>query len=138
MIKDKPYSRIIKLGAGLTLLAALSAFAVRAAEAQVVTPPPGSTPGQPQQVGPQRLSLGQAARMAAAQSASVEGAGYRVQEAQARVKEARAATLPQVSFSPNWSSHTINSASFGFNFPAPAGEKSLPDPKGQVIGPVKQ
>ena len=129
----------MKLGAGLTLLAALSAFAVREAQAQVVTPPPASAPGQqPQAVGPQRLSLGQAARMAAAQSATVEGAGYRVQEAQARVNEARASRLPQVSFSPNWSSHTINSASFGFNFPAPAGEKPLLDPKGQVIGPVKQ
>lgn len=123
---------IIRLGAGLTLLAALSAFAVRAAQAQVVTP------GQPQTAGPQRLSLGEAARLAAAQSATVEGAGYRVQEAQARVNEARAGTLPQVSFSPNWSSHTINSASFGFNFPAPAGEKPLLDPKGQIIGPVRQ
>src|SRR5689334_22637357 len=131
MIRDN-IPGIVRLGAGLTLLAALSAFAVRAAEAQVVTP------GQPQSAGPQRLSLGQAARLAAAQSATVEGAGYRVQEAQARVKEARAGTLPQVSFSPNWSSHTINSASFGFNFPAPAGETPLLDPKGQVIGPVKQ
>jgi outer membrane protein TolC len=129
---------ILKLGAALTLLAALSAFAVRAAQAQVVTPPPTSPAGQPQAPGTQRLSLGQAARMAAAQSATVEGAGYRVQEAQARVKEARAGTLPQVSFSPTWTSHTINSASFGFNFPAPAGEKPLLDPKGQVIGPVKQ
>jgi outer membrane protein TolC len=138
MINEKQYSKIMKLGVGLTLLAALSAFAVRAAEAQVVTPPPASSTGQPQPVGPQRLSLGEAARMAAAQSASVEGAGYRVQEAQARVKEARAATLPQVSFAPNWSSHTINSASFGFSFPTPAGEKPLLDPKGQIIGPVKQ
>lgn len=127
------FPRIVKLGAGLTLLAALSAFAIRSAEAQVVTPPPSTTPGQAQ-----RLSLGQAARLAAAQSASVEGAGYRVQEAQARVKEARASTLPQVSFSPNWSSHTINSASFGFNFPTAPGEKPLLDPAGQVIGPVKQ
>jgi outer membrane protein len=138
MINCEFVPRIIKLGAGLTLLAALSAFAVRAAEAQVVTPPSSTMPGQPQAGAPQRLSLGQAARLAAAQSANVEGAGYRVQEAQARVKEARAATLPQVSFSPNWSSHTINSASFGFNFPAPAGEKPLLDPAGQIIGPVKQ
>jgi hypothetical protein len=31
----------------------------------------------------------------------------------------------------------VNSASFGFNFPAPAGEKPLLDPNGQIIGPVR-
>jgi outer membrane protein len=137
MLNCEYVPRMIKLGAALTLLAALSAFAVRTAEAQVI-PPSSSAPVQPQAGTPQRLSLGQAARLAAAQSANVEGAGYRVQEAQARVKEARAATLPQVSFAPNWSSHTINSASFGFNFPTAPGEKPLLDPAGQVIGPVKQ
>jgi outer membrane protein TolC len=117
------FPQIIRLGAGLTLLAALSAFAVREAQAQ--------TPA------PMRLSIGEAARLAAQQSANVQGAGYRVQEAQARVGQARSALLPQLSFTPNWTSHTVNSASFGFNFPTQPGTPPLLDPNGQIIGPVK-
>jgi outer membrane protein TolC len=132
MMNRNYFPEIVRIGAGVTLLVALSAFFARVAEAQV------TTPGQRPVAGPQRLSLGEAARLAAAQSATVEGAGLRVQQAQARVKEERAGTLPQLHFTPNWSSHTINSASFGFNFPTPAGEPPLLDPKGQVIGPVKQ
>jgi outer membrane protein TolC len=60
-----------------------------------------------------------------------------VQQAQARVTQSRSALLPQVDVTPNWSSHTVNSASFGFNFPAAPGEKPLLDPNGQLIGPVK-
>jgi outer membrane protein TolC len=129
---NRHFSRTIRFGARLALIAAPSLFGAGPLHAQVTTPTP--TPA----TGPQRLSLGDAARLAAEQSASVEGAGYRVQQAQARVKQERAGTLPQLSFSPNWTSHTVNSASFGFNFPAPAGEKPLLDPAGQVIGPVKQ
>ena len=106
----------------MSILAALLAFAIRAAEAQVPTT--------------RRLTLGEAARLAAAQAAGVQGAQQRAQQALARVTESRAALLPQLSAAPNWTSHTINSASFGFNFPAPAGEKPLLDPNGQIIGPV--
>jgi outer membrane protein TolC len=119
------YPKIVRLGAGLTLLAALSAFAVRAAQAQTPV------------TGPQRLSLGEAARLAASQSAGVQGATYRVQQAKARVDEARSAFLPQISLTPNWTSHTVNSASFGFNFPTQPGVPPLLDPNGQIIGPVK-
>jgi outer membrane protein TolC len=114
------YPKIIRLGAGLSLIAALLAFFVRAAEAQT----------------PQRLSLGDAARLAAAQTAIVQSAGTRVQEAQARVLQSRASLLPQVTAVPNWTSHTINSASFGFNFATP-GQPPLLNPNGQIIGPVK-
>ncbi len=117
------YPKIIRLGAGLSLIAALLAFFVRVAEAQVATP--------------QRLSLGDAARLAAAQAAAVQSAATRVQEAQARVTQSRSALLPQLSAVPNWSSHTVNSASFGFDFPAPPGQPPLLDPNGQIIGPVK-
>jgi outer membrane protein TolC len=115
-------SKVIRVGAALSVLAALLAFAIRAAEAQMPTP--------------RRLSLGEAARLAAAQAAGVQGAQQRAEQAQARVTESRASLLPQLSAVPNWTSHTLNSASFGFNFPAPAGEKPLLDPNGQVIGPV--
>ena len=107
----------------MSVLAALLAFAIRAAEAQVPTP--------------RRLTLGEAARLAAAQAATVQGAEQRADQARARVTESRSSLLPQLSASPNWSSHTVNSASFGFNFPAPAGQKPLLDPNGQIIGPVK-
>jgi len=117
------YPKIIRLGAGLSLIAALLAFFVRAAEAQ--TPMP------------QRLSLGDAARLAASQTAAVQSAAARVQEAQGRVTQSRSALLPQVSAVPGWTSHTVNSASFGFNFPAQAGQPPLLDPNGQIIGPVK-
>src|SRR6476620_6238172 len=117
-------TKAIRLGAGLTLLAALAAFAAREAGAQ--------TPATPT-----RLTIGEAARLAASQTAPVQAANIRVQEAQARVKEANSAFLPQISLNPNWTSHTVNSASFGFNFPAPAGERPLLDPNGQIIGPVK-
>jgi outer membrane protein len=117
------YPRIIRLGAGLSLIAALLAFFVRAAESQIPTP--------------QRLSLGDAARLAAAQTAAVQSAAARVQQAQARVTQSRSALLPQLSAAPNWTSRTTNSASFGFNFPAAPGEPPLLDPNGQIIGPVK-
>jgi outer membrane protein TolC len=114
--------KLIRVGAALSVLAALLAFAIRASEAQVPTP--------------QRLTLGEAARLAAAQAAGVQGAQQRAAQAQARVTESRASLLPQFSAVPKWTSSTINSASFGFNFPAPAGEKPLLDPNGQIIGPV--
>src|SRR5262245_38425024 len=122
MINSNRFPTIIRLGAGLTLLAALSAFLVRAAEAQT----------------PVRLSLGDAARLAAGQAATVQSANYRVDEAKARVNQSRAALKPQLSAEPNWVDHTVNSASFGFNFPPPTPDaKPLLDPNGQIIGPVK-
>src|SRR5205814_865660 len=45
--------------------------------------------------------------------------------------------LPHLDITPNWSSHTVNSASFGFNFPTPSGQRPLLDPNGQIIGPVR-
>lgn len=85
----------------------------------------------------QHLSLGDAARLAAAQTAGVQSAEFRVREAQARVTQSRAALLPQFEATPRWTSTTINSASFGFNFPAEPGQPPLLNPNGQIIGPVK-
>ena len=77
--------KIIRLGALLSILAALLAFVVRAAEAQYRRP-----------TVPSRLSLGDAARLAASRTAAVQSAELRVSEAQARVKQSRASLLPQV------------------------------------------
>jgi outer membrane protein TolC len=122
------FPKVVRLGAFLSLIVALLAFAVRVAEAQQSPAPSASV---------RRLSLGDAARLAAAQTAGVQGAEFRVQEAQARVGEARSQLLPQIDATPNWTSHTLNSASFGFNFPAQPGQPPLLDPNGQIIGPVK-
>lgn len=115
--------RVIRIGGALALLAALLAFLVRSASGQ--TPPP------------RRLSLGEAARLAAAQTAGVKSAVLRVDQARARVAQARSVLLPQAGISPNWSSHTVNSYSFGFDFPTPPGQRPVLDPDGQIIGPVK-
>ncbi|HTE47321.1 MAG TPA: TolC family protein [Gemmatimonadaceae bacterium] len=116
------YPKVIRIGAVLAALAALLAFVVRSAEAQVPAP--------------RRLSLGDAARLAAAQTASVQSAQIRVQQAQSRVTQSRSSLLPQIEATPNWTSHTLNSASFGFNFPAEDGKPPLLKPEGQIIGPV--
>jgi len=120
------FPKVIRVGAGLCVLVALLAFLVRTASAQTDTMPRT-----------QRLSLGEAARLAAQQTAAVQSAQTRVDEARARVTQARSALLPQLEAVPNWTSHTINSASFGFNFPTAPGEPPLLDPNGQIIGPVK-
>ena len=117
------HPRIIRIGAGLAVLAALVAFVTRSAQGQSPTV--------------QRLSLGEAAHLAAVQTAGVQSAQYRVQEAQARVTQSRSSLLPRVSAVPNWTGHTVNSASFGFDFPTQPGQPPLLDPNGQIIGPVR-
>lgn len=121
----KRYPKIIRIGAWLSIVAALLAFVVRAAEAQA-----------PVDTTHIRLSLGDAARLAAAQTAGVQSAEARAQEARARVTQSRASLLPQVSAVPNWTSHTLNSASFGIAFPTAPGQPPLFPPNGAVIGPV--
>ncbi|HEX6575562.1 MAG TPA: TolC family protein [Gemmatimonadaceae bacterium] len=82
------------------------------------------------------LTLGDAARLAAKQSAPAVIAQLRTAEAQARVTQRRADLLPTLRTSALESGHTLNSATFGFDFPTPEGETPLLDPNGQIIGPV--
>lgn len=116
-------STIVRFGFAPTTLAVLFTCLAHAAAAQAPTT--------------ERLSLGDAARLAASQTAGVQSAQFRVQEAQARVTQSRSALLPQLQLVPRWTSTTINSASFGFNFPAQPGQPPLLKPNGQIIGPVK-
>lgn len=88
------------------------------------------------QQGPISLTLGDAARLAAKQSAPAIAAELRTREAEARVTQRRADLLPSFNTSALESGHTLNSATFGFDFPTPAGEKPILDPNGQIIGPV--
>jgi len=82
------------------------------------------------------LTLGDAARLAARQSAPSLFAQLQAREAAARVIQKRADLLPSLSAGALQSGHTLNSATFGIDFPTPAGQKPLFDPNGQVIGPI--
>jgi outer membrane protein TolC len=83
------------------------------------------------------VTLGGAARYAADKSAGPEAARLRVEQAEARVRQRRADFLPNLSGAFGENEHTFNSASFGINFADPATGKSLFDPNGQVLGPVR-
>ena len=85
---------------------------------------------------PTILTLGEAARLAARQSAPALIAQLETREAAARVTQARADLLPSLRTSALESGHTLNSATFGFDFPSPEGETPLLNPNGQIIGPV--
>lgn len=89
-----------------------------------------------QQPAPQRLSLADAVRMAARQSAIVQTAGLQTSAANARVSETRSAFLPNFGAGATEMQTTLNSATFGFNFPTQPGQPPLLDPLGQSIGPV--
>jgi outer membrane protein TolC len=82
------------------------------------------------------LSLGDAARLAAQQSAMAQGARLRADEAQARVRQRRADLLPTVSGYVQEAGRTFNTSTLGIDFPTPAGQKPIFDPRGQVEGPI--
>ena len=81
-----------------------------------------------------RLSFADAVRLASGEVPVVALATLRTNEADARVRQARAALLPSLSVSGAWLNRTFNSKSLGidFSFPLPSGgTASLPD----LIGP---
>ena len=82
------------------------------------------------------LSLGDAARLAAQHSAIAQGARLRADEAQARVRQRRADLLPTVSGYVQEAGRTFNTSTLGIDFPTPAGQKPIFDPRGQVEGPI--
>src|SRR4051812_40135395 len=82
------------------------------------------------------LTLGDAARLAARQSAVAQGARLRADEAEARVRQRRADLLPTVSSYVQEAGRTFNTSTLGIDFPTPPGQQPVFDPKGQVEGPV--
>src|SRR5436309_1265824 len=83
---------------------------------------------------PLRLSFADAVRLASGEVPVVALATLRTTEADARVRQARAALLPSLSVSGGWLNRTFNSKSLGidFSFPLPSGDTAtLPD----LIGP---
>ncbi|MDQ6926571.1 MAG: TolC family protein, partial [Candidatus Eremiobacteraeota bacterium] len=96
--------------------------------------PTGAATLGPAPVAP--LSLGDAARLAAVQSANSEEARDRIEQARGRLKQSRAALLPSFSGLGSQNQRTFNTASFGITFPSAPGQPPLFDPNGQVAGPV--
>jgi outer membrane protein len=111
----------LRVGALLSLLVALLAGVAPPARAQDTTV---------------RLTLGDAARLAARQSAAAEGARLRADQAEARVRQRRADLLPTVSAVASQNGRTFNTATLGLEFPTPAGQPPIFDPNGEVVGPV--
>ncbi len=122
--------------ASCRLFAAIATIAIATASAAAQMPgtSPGAASGQPPTAFP--LTLGDAARLAARQSALARGARLRADQAQARVRESRSELLPTLSSYVQEAGRTFNTSTLGIDFPTPAGQKPLFDPKGQVEGPV--
>ena len=91
-----------------------------AAQAPARTPPLG-------------LSFSDAVRLASGQAPAVSLATLRADEADARVRQVRAALLPSLSLGGSWLNRTFNSKSLGIDFsiPTQTGPQSLPE----LIGP---
>ncbi|MEO7217553.1 MAG: TolC family protein [Gemmatimonadaceae bacterium] len=82
------------------------------------------------QTTPATLSIGDAARMAARNTAPSQTAQIRVAEARARMRQSKAALLPSLDGSASQFTRTVNTASFGFSLPGL-------NPNGQIIGPFR-
>ena len=85
---------------------------------------------------PSTLSLSDAAKLAARQSATAVAARFRADQADARVTQRRADLLPTFSASALENGRTLNTATFGIDFPSPPGQPPVFNPEGQLEGPV--
>jgi outer membrane protein len=125
----------ISSGAAARILAAVSMMLLASPSARAqATPAPllNATPTDSAIA----LSLGDAARLAARQSATAQGARLRADEAQARVRERRADLLPNLSSYVQEAGRTFNTSTLGIDFPSQPGVPPLFDPQGQVEGPI--
>jgi outer membrane protein len=116
------------------LFGAVSAIATASSVALAQSPATSQTPTLSAAVIP--LTLGDAARLAARQSAVALGARLRADEATARVRERKADLLPTVSSYAQEAGRTFNTSTLGIDFPATPGNPPLFDPQGQVEGPI--
>jgi outer membrane protein TolC len=103
---------------------ALVACVIAASAARAQTPTPVS------------LSLGDAARLAAKQNGTAVAARFRAEQADARVTQRRADLMPNVSASALENGRTLNTATFGIDFPTATGQPPVFDPNGELQGPV--
>ncbi|HKJ03209.1 MAG TPA: TolC family protein, partial [Longimicrobiales bacterium] len=84
-----------------------------------------------------RLTLGDAARLGAERSATVQQARSRVEAAEARIRERTGDLLPTLDADVLRGARTFNTASFGLDFPTAPGQEPFFDPAGEVVGPVR-
>src|SRR4051812_48661466 len=84
-----------------------------------------------------RLSMSGAAALAAQRNPAVIASRARTSQTEARVIQARSALLPHVTAYAADGEHTMNTATFGIEFPTPPGQQPFFDPNGQVIGPIR-
>lgn len=89
------------------------------------------TPAQPL-----RLTLGDAARAAVEHSAVADIARAGIDQAKARVRQAKSALLPNVTGSMQQTGRSFNTATLGIQFPSAPGTPPLFDPNGQVVSGV--
>jgi len=126
----KIFPRISRLFAAVAAITMVSSGALAqtpaTSPAPAVAPPATATP----------LTLGDAARLAARQSALAQGARLRADEAGARVRQRRADLLPTVSSYVQEAGRTFNTSTLGIDFPATPGNPPLFDPQGQIEGPI--
>jgi outer membrane protein TolC len=113
-------ARSPRRAAALSLLALLAAALPAAAQ---------EAPGAP-------LTLGDAARLAAARNDLVDAARQRAAQAEARVVQRRADLLPNLSGIAAANGRTFNTATLGIDLPSAPGQPPLFDPDGEVQGPV--
>jgi outer membrane protein TolC len=110
--------------ARLAMLGALASIAI------------ASAPTPAQQTPAISLTLGDAARLAAHQSALAQEARLRADGAEARVRQRKADLLPTVSGYVQEAGRTFNTSTLGIEFPTPPGQRPVFDPRGQIEGPV--
>ena len=84
---------------------------------------------------PRRLSFADAVRVASSEAPAVALAALRTDEADARIRQARAALLPALGLGGSWLNRTFNSKSLGIDFSFPTGSGQPPATLPELIGP---
>lgn len=99
-------------------------------------PAPGPTGTSVRQLPTGPITIGDAARLAAARAAPVGVARLRAVQANARARQSRSALLPDIQAVAALDGRTFNTATLGIDFPPTPGNPPLFDPDGEVVGPV--
>ena len=84
---------------------------------------------------PRRLSFADAVRVASSEAPAVALAALRTDEADARIRQARAALLPALALGGSWLNRTFNSKSLGIDFSFPTDSGRPPATLPELIGP---
>src|SRR3989440_8954 len=107
---------------------------VRAPRAALL--PPAALAAQAPAAGaPRRLSFADAVRVASSEAPAVALAALRTDEADARIRQARAALLPALALGGSWLNRTFNSRALGIDFSFPTDSGRPPATLPELIGP---